>query len=133
MNTQDGGAFIQLSFNSLTYLPTTVFEMAHEVVHLLNPTTGYTNWLEEGIAVAFSLQAQGELEHKPFEVEPGAYLEALELVESLPDGPFEFGRKARDLAGSLNAVTFEHLKAIAPELKDDVLHKLASKCAPRQI
>lgn len=129
MNLSPNGAYILLSPNSAIYHPTMVYEMAHEVVHLLNPTLGYTNWLEEGVAVAFSLHAMRTFGHTPFEP-PGIYLEALNLVESMPEGPFASGRQARELAGAMRAVNLEHLKIIAPRHPEAVLQKLASQCIP---
>ena len=52
------GAFVELSRAAETDWAEAVFEMAHETVHLLNPVAGYTNNLEEGVAVAFSLHVQ---------------------------------------------------------------------------
>ena len=48
------GAFAELSRNAEVFWPTTLYELAHETVHLLNPRPGTGNWLGEGIAVAFS-------------------------------------------------------------------------------
>lgn len=95
------GAFAELSMNSAGYWPTAVFELAHETVHLLNPTIGYTNWFEEGVAVAFSLHA---LEAYSLPLQPiglATYREALELVQALPGGPFMVAKKARALAKEL--------------------------------
>ncbi len=78
------GASARLSPNSKLYWPTVVYEMAHEIIHLLNPIVGYTNWLEEGIAVKFSIFAQNEPNLHPIQ-QPisGPYFDALELVNTL--------------------------------------------------
>ena len=48
-----------MSDNGRFYWPTVVYELAHETVHLLNPVfLGEANYLEEGVAVAFSLHGQ---------------------------------------------------------------------------
>jgi hypothetical protein len=71
-------------------------------VHLLNPIAGYTNYLEEGIAVAFSLHAQ-DLYRIARCNTPAiqGYVDALQLAESLPGGPFDFGKAVRTRFGSL--------------------------------
>lgn len=132
MNTPGlDGAFVRLSANAAGYWPTAVYEMAHETVHLLNPVVGNTNWLEEGIAVSFSHLA---LVHygfpKPMLTIP-SYREALALVDGLPCGAIHAARLARASAGALNAVTYEHLAAIAPDYEEAKLRKLASLCVPR--
>src|SRR6478672_1516566 len=78
------GAFAQLSSNAAGFWPTAVYELAHETVHLLNPTVAYTNWFEEGIAVAFSIFAL-EQHNLPIQLPSLAtYGEALALVQALP-------------------------------------------------
>lgn len=125
------GAFAELSLNAAVYWPTSVYEMAHETVHLLNPTTGHTNWLEEGVAVAFSQYA---LAHYGLPLQEPAlptYAEALKLVQELPDGPFVASREARLAAGALSSVKFEQLRAAAPAHAAEKLVRLVSPCVPR--
>lgn len=125
------GAWSCLSLNAADYWPTAVYEMAHETVHLLNHVAGHTNWLEEGVAVAFSIIA---LENYRIPVQrpiAGAYSEALALVEELPGGPMHFARIVREYAGTLGNVTLENLLEIAPAHDEEKLRKLASLCIPR--
>jgi len=51
-----GGAFTSLSSAARKYWPTTLYELAHETVNLLDPIEGNTNYLEEGFAVHFSVE-----------------------------------------------------------------------------
>jgi hypothetical protein len=125
------GAFACLSPNAAGYWPTTVYEMAHETVHLLNPAVANTNWLEEGVAVAFSVFALVHYKLPKQEPNLPSYQEALALVEALPGGSFSTARAARALAGALNAVTFEHLAALFPGYDECRLRRLASCCVPR--
>ena len=125
------GAFIELSFNAKGYWPTVVYEMAHECVHLLNPTVSYTNWLEEGIAVEFSILMLAAYELPPLSPPPGPYLEALEMVRALPGGSLTAARAARSAAGALNAVTFNHLTVLFPEADEPFLRRLTEQCIPR--
>lgn len=120
------GATACLSDNAAVYWPTAIYELAHETVHLLNPVKGNTNWLEEGVAVAFSLFAMGQYKVPPQMVNDPLYKEALDLAEALPGGAIQAGRNARATAGALGAVTYEHLKAIAPDIEAFKLQKLAS-------
>jgi hypothetical protein len=125
------GASVELSPNAAGYWPSTVYEMAHETVHLLNPTVSHTNWLEEGVAVAFSQHALALYGLPIFPVIFDTYRRALELVSDLPGGPFEFAKAARAVAGALNQVTFEQLAGLAPSHDSGKLQMLASTCVPR--
>lgn len=131
-NTNDlNGAYAELSFNAAVYWPTTVYELAHETVHLLNPAAGYTNWLEEGVAVAFSQYALAQYNFAPQEPNYATYVEALKLVRELPAGPFVGPREARLAAGSLREVKLEQLLAVAPDHEIEKLTQLVSLCVPR--
>jgi hypothetical protein len=125
------GAFAELSPNAAGYWPTALYEMAHETVHLLDPTVSYTNWLEEGVAVSFSQHALALYGLPLFPISFDTYRRALELVSDLPGGPFEFAKAAREVAGALNQVTFEQLAALAPSHDSGKLQLLASTCIPR--
>jgi len=125
------GAFVELSPNAAGYWPTTLYEMAHETVHLLDPTVSHTNWLEEGVAVAFSQYALALYGLPIFPVTLDTYRQALELVSELPGGPFEFAKAARAVAGALNRITFEQLAGLAPSHDSSKLQTLASTCVPR--
>jgi hypothetical protein len=125
------GAFVQLSHNAAYYWPAVVFEMAHETVHLLNPTVQYTNWLEEGVAVSFSLHALAHFGLPTQSITMLTYQEAHALVRTLPGGEFAVAKSARASAGALHAVTVDHLLSIVPKHDSAVLEKLASQCIPR--
>ena len=90
------GAFAELSRNAQGYWPTVVNELAHETVHLLNPKPGVGTWLEEGIAVAFSIEAQRQFNLEPQDIEMPSYRRALRLVSELTDGPLVAGRRVRE-------------------------------------
>lgn len=126
------GAFVELGNGSKVYWPTVVYEMAHETIHLLNPTTGYTNWLEEGVAVEFSIYAQGQY-HLTTIQEPtsGPYLEALQMVRALPGGCFPAAHRIRTNIGSLGAVTFEQLHRLFPGSEEAQFRRLSEQCIPR--
>ena len=85
------GAFAELSPNAAGYWPTVVYEMGHETVHLLNPDRLGVNFLEEGMAVAFSLRAM-ERYGLPVEgIREESYAKALGLVRQLSPDVFAAG------------------------------------------
>ena len=113
------GAFVELSRAVETDWAEAVFEMAHETVHLLNPVAGYTNNLEEGVAVAFSLHVQPAY---GISVRPGTT--AYDLACRLPGGPLAAGRRARLEVGALSAAKPETLCKLFPELDPEVAVEL---------
>jgi len=125
------GAFAELGLGSKVSWPIVVFEMAHETIHLLNPTVSCTNWLEEGVAVEFSLYAQGQYGLSIHSLQSGPYLEALEMVRTLPGGTFSAAYRVRESAGSLNAATFEQLSTLFPTCESTGLRQLSKICVPR--
>ena len=84
------GAFVELSRYGESYWPTVIFEMAHETVHLLNPTVGNTNNLEEGVATAFSIEIQPSYGINIRPTIP-SYIRALQLCRRLSAGPLVAG------------------------------------------
>ena len=108
------GAFVELSRNSECYWPTAVYEMAHETVHLLNPVPGNDNYLEEGVAVAFSVYVQTVFGLQPQPICLASYRRALELVCRLPNGPLNAARQVRAAVGALSQVTAQHLEDLIP-------------------
>lgn len=120
------GAFAELSQVAKYNWPEVVFEMAHETVHLLNPIPGNTNYLEEGVAVAFSLHVQ------PYYgicvlLQDAAYLRAFQLTSMLPEGPLKSGRSVRTRVGSLSAVTIHDLAELYPNLTTVMLESLVER------
>ena len=122
------GVIVRLSRNGECYWPTVVFEMAHETVHLLNPIPGNANYLEEGVAVTFSLSVQPLYGiNVPVPPSETLYILALQLVAILPDGPLEAGRRVRERVGALSAVTMRDLEELFPSVDRAVLSKMAEE------
>ena len=118
------GAFGELSRAAESYWPTAVFEMAHETVHLLNPITGNTNNLEEGVAVAFSLEVQSSYGiHVPLKMQ--SYNYAFSLCLGLSRGPLAAGKKVRERVGALSNATTQDLRQLFPNVDKGVLGNLA--------
>ena len=119
------GAFAELSRNAEGYWPTAVYELAHETVHLLNPTSGVGNWLSEGIAVAFSIHAQLCFKLTPQCIGMQSYRRALTLVSELPRGPLAAGRTIRAAYGSLESATQSKLEGLFPSVDSEILSELS--------
>lgn len=116
------GAFAALSLNAERYWPTVVYELAHETVHLLNPTVGSTNWLEEGIAVAFSIEMSASLTQHPMAPPVGSnHLTALSLLQSLPRDYRHTASTLRDGNTALSCVDVDVLSGMFPDVEPDLL------------
>ena len=123
------GAFVELSLNAEGYWPTVLYEMAHETVHLLNPTLqACSNYLEEGVAVAFSIaiQASYKVPRVQFPATP-SYGLALSHVELLPGHPLVSGKRIREQAGALSDATSDQLIDLFPDVDATILKKLVEK------
>jgi len=116
------GAFAALSKNAASYWPTVVHELAHETAHLLNPVVGNTNWLEEGVAVAFAVEMSRTLTGHPMAPSAGSsYARALALVTELASPPFPAAATIRKSSGSLSAATAEGLRLLFPNAVEALL------------
>ncbi|GIU41384.1 hypothetical protein [Shewanella colwelliana] len=125
---QNDGAWAVLSNNAGGYWPTALYELAHETIHLLNPVVGYTNYLEEGIAVAFSIDLSKSETAHPMSPSNKYYQRALELVQLLPDGVYESAKRIRIKFGSLGNADPAGLKELFPTLSTKVAKELCSEC-----
>ena len=119
------GAYVELSRACENYWPTVMFELAHETVHLLNPIPGDTNYLEEGIAVYFSLRVAPSY-NDYVRSSTGPYRDALELTETLPAGPLEAGKRVRDSVGALSNATVASMAALFPNVDELTLTRLTT-------
>jgi len=118
------GAFTELSLAAGCSWHLTVFQMAHETVHLLNPIPGNTNNLEEGVAVAYSMHVQPSYGIS-IQIANPSYDHALQLASMLPGGPLKAARHLRDCVGALSEVTAQDLEELFPSVDRDVSIKLA--------
>ena len=121
------GAFAELSPNAAGYWPTVVYEMGHETVHLLNPDLSGANFLEEGMAVEFSLRAMEYYSLPIQQIRDKSYAEALGLVRQLSPNVFAAGKLIRKTIGRLRDADAEVLQRLFPE-SDHVL--LCRLCQP---
>jgi hypothetical protein len=123
--------YAELSLNAAQYWPTAVFELAHEIIHFLNPIEGCTNYLEEGIAVEFQEFIAPQFSREKIPVTLPLYLEAQRLVHKLHKEPFKAAKQIRASYGSLSSVSHNDLICLFPNKDADLLHKLVQKCKPR--
>lgn len=117
------GAFVELSRDGESNWSMVVFEMAHETVHLLNPIIGNANFLEEGVAVAFSLRVQPLY---GISVTPSmrSYIHALQLVNALPRDPLVAAKQVRERVGALSLATPQDLVALFPNVDEAIANQL---------
>ena len=120
------GAWAVLSLNAKDYWPTTLYELAHETIHLLNPVRGSTNYLEEGIAVAFSIHMSKKYAIDPMYPTDIHYQKSLKLVHELPDGIYKSAKKIRNKCGSLGNATVEDLMKLFPKTNLESLNELCT-------
>jgi hypothetical protein len=125
------GAFAELSLGAANSWPTTIYELGHETVHILNPVAGHTNWLEEGVAVDFSIWAQNRYQVQVQQPSSGPYFEALQLVRGLPGGTFAAARQIRNTCGALSAADIGVLRKLFPSSVSSNWQKLCAQCVPR--
>lgn len=121
----------ELSLNAKGYFPTAIFEMAHEAVHILNPSTGYTNFLEEGVAVEFQRYISPRLSGKEIPITIPLYIQAAEMVRVLSKNPFNAARRIRERYGALGAVRVNQLETLFPNANKGLLRALTDECRPR--
>lgn len=110
-----------------------IHELAHECVHVMNPINHAASFLEEGVAVWFSMK-MAELAGTPLCAlldhldKTPIYRAAYDLVLKLPDEPLCAAKKVRSECGSLSAVTGDALSRIYPSLYMETIGKLCSRC-----
>jgi hypothetical protein len=122
------GAFASLSMNAAVYWPTTLYELAHETIHLLNPIAGYSNYLEEGLAVAFSVEMSRTKTTHAMQPNDIYYATAWKLVLQLPGDPYVAGAKIRGSCGSLGNAESDSIKSLFPEIREGLAEELCKEC-----
>ena len=104
-----------------------VFEAGHEAVHCLNPCNNGTTFLEEAVAVAFSL----EVVEKQFgrtgldrcEL-PENYKRAVRWAAAVDDDVVRLGRRLRGHVGSLRKVEPATVKELYPHAPEAIVRQI---------
>ena len=121
----DGG-FAELGPSAERAWDLAVFQLAHETVHLLKGNIDKANYLEEGIAVEFSLRVQ-QFYGIDVQIYMTSYAKALRLVRNLPGDTLSAGKLIREHVGSLSSCSEQNLRDIYPDLDSVVRKALISK------
>lgn len=130
--SEDGG-WAQLSMNASTCWPTTVYELAHETVHLLDPRPAPpygkgSNWLEEGVAVEFSLHCAGLICGATPPIGDKKYNTARNLALKIGrNNFFEKCKKLRDECSHFADITIDAMKLHVPECDETAIKKLIKR------
>ncbi len=124
---------IQLSTSCLADVRRSVFQLAHECVHLLNPVlSGTASVLEEGLATLFSLQQTEALFGSRYPVGDAAYERAAQLVGPLLRADAGAIQRLRSDGKSLSAVTAADVRNVYPDLPDDHVDELCQRFGPER-
>lgn len=105
----------------------TVYDLAHETIHLLDPIVGTANYLEEGVAVAFTWYVRGIYGFSCTPPTSEKYERAFASVKCLPEAALLSARRIRSKFGCLSAVTSKDLLQLYPDFDHGVANLLASK------
>lgn len=125
MNTLDcNGAWIVLSLNSEMYWPCALYELSHEVVHLLNPIKGNTTVIEEAVATYFSEEMIMKYSGVEFKSNKPSYRRAVDLLLKFKGPIYESINSIREDAGALCSVTPDIILKHQPELDAVTVSKL---------
>lgn len=130
--SEDGG-WAHLSVNASTYWPTTVYELAHETVHLLDPRPAPpygkgSNWLEEGVAVEFSLHCARIICGATPPVGSKKYNKARNLALKIgKENFFEKCKKLREECGHFADTTIDAIKLHSPRCDETAVKKLIER------
>ncbi|WMT77087.1 hypothetical protein [Bradyrhizobium sp. Ash2021] len=126
---------IRLNIKTLTHHDFNLFNLAHETIHVLGPSKGVDiTFLEEGVAVAFSLQ----LKHYNDKSFPGMqrrnhlcdpadkYVRALIDVELLTQHDREAVLKLRKIEPYLSRITPDQIVQVVPACPSNLARRLCA-------
>lgn len=131
---------IQLSENSRNFPNQALYQAAHEVVHLLSPTSrGNAPMLEEGAATYFSIEAP-TFPSALYREQARAYIQANEGAKNYRDALAVFNEllaidgeailKLRNVEPRFSKFTPELIQKLIPSVSDDLASRL---CERRQM
>lgn len=124
----NSGAFAVLGCDAQSDWSYVVHQLAHETVHLLDPVCrGKSNYLEEGVAVSFSLLISRQYGFNFLAPSSGKYGDALKFANELPEGAILSARRIRLTLGKFSGVSADDLVGLFPELNVNVANNLSNK------
>jgi len=121
------GARADLSRNAAGYWPTTVYELAHETVHLLDPIPGATIVLEEGVAEMFALEMVTTLAGEVFMSSLPSYADACNAMKKLTSDIYGAARRVRETCGALSRATRADISHLFPDAAPVLIEALTSQ------
>ena len=111
-----------------------IFEAGHEAVHCLNPCNGGASFLEEAVAVAFSLKVTekrfGRIGLERCELSKD-YKRARRLAVAIDDDVVRLGRRLRGHVGNLRKVGLAAIKELYPHAPESIARQILDRF-PRQ-
>ncbi|MNB96493.1 hypothetical protein D3C76_767140 [compost metagenome] len=126
----DGG-FAELSLNAAGYWPTAIYELAHETIHLLDPRPGHplgkgASWLEEGLAVNFSIAISKAIGDQSIKVSHKKYQIANGLFTRIGGDLFHRAMEIRSRSGHFSDANTSDILAVSPGVPQHIAEKLVS-------
>ena len=111
-----------------------VFEASHEAVHCLNPSNHGETFLEEAVAVAFSLRMTEKWFGRPGLDRcklTDKYERAVQLAATIDDDVVRLGRRLRGHVGNLREVEQAAVQELYPHVPDTIVRQVLEEF-PRQ-
>lgn len=121
-----GHVVVQLGLTAMQDPNRAIFQLAHECVHLLDPASGTTNNLEEGVATHFSLEFMQSQLGVSYQTGDPKYDNACSLVRSLLAVRNDVVKELRRLHGPLRGITAQQISAVCSGLNSSIAQHLAS-------
>ena len=105
-----------------------MFQLAHEVVHLLDPSSAKTTVLEEGIATNFALSFMAkEMGNPSYKTGDQKYGNAATLVGTLLAAKNDAPKLLRQSFGPFHGITEKQILQTCPSLPPSVANQLAAQ------
>jgi hypothetical protein len=102
------------------------FLLAHECIHLIDPAMGQTNYLEEGVATAFSIDYIQSTFDTASEAGEVKYAAACEMVRKMQSIRRDAAMELRRQYGPLQGITEQQILSVCPTLDASTAKLLAS-------
>lgn len=119
---------IQLTADCLYDMNRAVYQLAHEVIHCLNPVLGEnTNYLEEGLATHFAVEYTKLNGYGNWIVSSPDYVKALNLIEQIFQIEPQIISKIKSMKENLFFVEKKDLLSINENIPDFLAEELVRK------
>jgi len=120
---------IQVSQSTANDTRQAIFQIAHEVIHVLSPNgQPTTNNLEEGLATYFSKimtdRDTGDITYATNTIQPTKYLKPFELVEKLLASDPDAIKKLRKFQPIIGTITKQNFLDAGINIADDIIDEL---------